>query len=108
MAALAWSTFPDRESANSIVAIVLEERLIACANLLPAVDAVFEWQGKVERSVEIGVLFKTKAETLDVLIERLGELHPYELPAIIGWTCQASHPETLAWLSNLVPPPLKA
>ena len=102
--ALAYAPFPDRESAREIAGTLLAEKLIACANILGTVEAVFEWQGEQASEEELGVLFKTDVAALDRLVARLGELHPYETPAILGWVCDAGHPATLAWLGETVRP----
>lgn len=101
-AALVWCPFSDPESARSIAKILLEEKLIACANILPRIESVFEWQGKTSSEVETAILLKTSADLLDKLIKRLGECHPYDTPAIVGWRCDAAHPQTLEWLAGIV------
>jgi len=100
-AALAWCPFPDRESARTIANQLLDEKLIVCANILGEIESVFEWDGERGNGVESGVLFKTYGDLLDPLVLRLGELHPYEMPAIIGWQCDTAHPETMAWITQL-------
>ncbi len=99
-AALAYAPFADRESAREIAARLLEEKLITCANIMPGIESVFEWQGSCSSEVEVGVLFKTTAAQLDTLVARLGELHPYDTPAILGWHCDAAYPATLEWLAQ--------
>jgi len=100
-AALVWCPFPDQGSAGAAAAALLDERLIACANLLPGMVSHFAWEGKRETSREVGVLFKTNARLLDRAVARLAELHPYEEPAILGWRCDVAPPGTLAWLGAL-------
>ncbi|MHA7820655.1 MAG: divalent-cation tolerance protein CutA [Erythrobacter sp.] len=98
-AALTWCPFPDRESARSVAATLLGEKLIACANILADVESVYEWDGAVSNGEEVAVLFKTTESCLDDLVVRLGECHPYDTPAIIGWVCDVAHSETLQWLA---------
>ena len=100
-AALVWCPFPDKDTAKQVATQLLEMKLIACANILGPADAVFEWGGKVNTATEFPVVFKTTASVLDALIEQLGEIHPYDVPAIMGWHCDAGHPETLNWLQDL-------
>ena len=102
--ALIWSPFADPESAETAASRLLDEGLIACANLLPAVRSLYVWQGERGEGAECGALFKTDAALLDAAIARLAQLHPYETPAITGWRCDAAAPATLAWLGALVPP----
>jgi periplasmic divalent cation tolerance protein len=80
---------------------LLDEKLIACANLLAEVESIFEWDGQRGTEAEIGVLLKTDQSILDQAVERLGALHPYDTPAILGWKCDAAHGTTQAWLRAL-------
>ncbi len=99
-AALIWCPFPDRESARRIAGQLLADGLIACANILGDMESLFIWEGKAASAQEVGVLFKTTCDKLTAAIARLGTLHPYETPAIIGWDADAAHPLTLQWLSG--------
>lgn len=104
-AALVWCPFPDAASARLAASQLLGERLIACANILPAVESLFEWDGAIHSADEAAGLFKTTAAQLDRVVERLGELHPYDTPAILGWRCDAAHALTLNWLGEIVANP---
>lgn len=99
--ALVWCPFPDAASAEAAAGVLLDEGLIACANLLPAVKSLYAWQGERQAGDEVGVLFKTNSARLDAVVARLGELHPYDEPAILGWHCDAAAPGTAAWLAGL-------
>lgn len=100
-AALVWCPFPDREAARSISETLLKEHLIGCANILGDIESIFEWNGERGHGEEVAVLFKTNTDLLDRAVERLGELHPYDTPAVTGWRCDAAHPATTAWLGAL-------
>lgn len=102
-AALIWSPFADQASAEAAAATLLDEGLIACANILPAVRSLYIWQGERGEGHECGVLFKTNAKLLDAAVARLADIHPYDTPAISGWQCDAAAPATLAWLGALIP-----
>ncbi|HUQ13826.1 MAG TPA: divalent-cation tolerance protein CutA [Novosphingobium sp.] len=99
-AALIWCPFPDETAVEDAVAILIDEGLIACANLVP-MRSLYVWQGKREEAREIGVLFKTRVDLVDRALERLVALHPYEAPAALAWRCDAAAPATLAWLGAL-------
>ena len=101
MSALIYCPFPDRQTAREASAALLGEKLIACSNLMGPIESQFIWEGKVQSAEEISVLFKTDGEFLSQAIKRLGELHPYDTPAIIGWRCDAAHPATAAWLGSI-------
>lgn len=101
-AALVWCPFPDTESARAAADTLLDDALIACANILGAIESRFVWEGARATGSEVGVLFKTTAERLEDVVERLGELHPYDTPAIMGWFVDETHPATLGWLMSTV------
>lgn len=99
--ALVWCPFPDDESATQAANALLSESLIACANVLPPMRSLYVWRSESGSESEVGVLFKTNAALLSKVIERLGALHPYDEPAILGWHCDAAAPATAAWLGAL-------
>lgn len=100
--ALVWCPYPDAEAARAAADALLDEGLIACANILGSIESRFVWDGARASGSEVGVLFKTTAGALEAVVERLGELHPYETPAIMGWQVDEAHPATLAWLMGSV------
>ncbi|HEY6870151.1 MAG TPA: divalent cation tolerance protein CutA [Novosphingobium sp.] len=99
--ALIWCPFPDAASAEAAADALLDAGLIACANILPAMRSLYVWQGERHADAEVGVLFKTNAALLDRAVARLGTVHPYDEPAILGWCCDAAAPGTVAWLAGL-------
>lgn len=103
MSAMIYAPFPDRDCARAAASQMLEEQLIACANILGEVESLFVWDGKLDSAAEIGVLFKTDKTILDRATKRLGELHPYDTPAILGWHCDSAAPATTNWLAMLQP-----
>ena len=100
-AALIWSPFESEDAAASAASQLLDEGLIACANILPGVRSLYVWQGERGEARECGALFKTDSELLDKAIARLAAIHPYETPAIAGWRADATAPATAAWLEEL-------
>lgn len=99
-AALIYTPLPDAQTARAIAGTLLDEGLVACANILGPVESVFQWNGEIETATESAVLFKTTQDVMDRAIERLGALHPYETPAIVATICDAAHPGTLEWLAQ--------
>lgn len=98
MSALVWSTFADETDAERAANTLLDEGLIACANLFPGVRSIYRWNCERGEGREVGALFKTDARMLDRAVARLSELHPYDTPAIVGWHVDAAAPETAEWL----------
>lgn len=100
--ALIWCPFGSEDDAVRIVGQLLDEGLVACANILPGMRSLYVWQGERGDSRECGVLFKTDAALLDKAIARLAAIHPYDTPAVTGWRADAAAPATAAWLGSLV------
>lgn len=100
--ALIWCPFASEEDAAEIANHLLDERLVACANILPPMRSLFAWNGKRGDERENGVIFKTDAALLDRAVERLAALHPYDEPAVIGWRADAAPPGARAWLAALL------
>ncbi len=101
-AVVVWCPFPGRDCAKAIAEELLKERLIACANIINDVESIFEWDGNAGSAKEVVVLFKTAGSCHDQMVSRLGELHPYDTPAIVGWNCSIVHPDTASWLSSVL------
>lgn len=100
MTALVWCPFPDRAAAERAAQTLLDERVVACANLVEGVTALFLWQGERGAGEECGALFKTDAARLDQAVERIAQLHPYDTPAVLGWRCHAAPAATRGWLAR--------
>jgi periplasmic divalent cation tolerance protein len=102
VSALIWCPFADEASAVAAADRLLDEGLVACANILPAMRSLHVWRGERGESREVGVLFKTDAALLDRATARLAEIHPYDTPAVLGWRADTAAPATRAWLRALV------
>jgi periplasmic divalent cation tolerance protein len=92
------TTAPSADVADRIGTTLVEERLAACANVVPGVSSVFRWKGEVSREAEVLVLLKTTAARLGALRRRLVELHPYEVPEVIALDIREGHAPYLDWV----------
>jgi len=104
MAALIWCPFPERAAAEKVAGQLLDEKLIACANLIDGVTSLYVWNGERGAGEECGALFKTDAAVLARAVARLEQLHPYDAPAVMGWRCEASGSATADWLASETAP----
>jgi len=102
VSALIWCPFADEESAALAANQLLDEGLIACANILAPMRSLYTWQGERSEAVEVGVLFKTDASLLDRATARLAEIHPHDTPAVLGWRTGTAAKPTAEWLRSLV------
>jgi periplasmic divalent cation tolerance protein len=84
--------------ARTIGARLVEERLAACANIIPQVASVFHWQGKVCRSRESLMVLKTQRSCFGRLVKRVQSLHSYTVPEIIALPIVLGSKEYLRWI----------
>ena len=80
-----YAVFANAEEAERIGRTVIEERLAACINILPAVRSIYRWQGAIEGAEEVAAVFKTSNAKADALITRIAGLHSYDVPCIASW-----------------------
>ena len=101
---LVFTTFEREEDAARVVRALIEERLIACGNLLPGARSLYRWKGEIADAREIVVLMKTRKQDWAALVSRLHELHPYETPECIAVRVASGAPKYLAWLEAALEP----
>jgi len=101
---LAFSTFGSEEEAARVVRTLVEERLIACGNLIPGARSLYRWQGKLYDEREVVAIMKTRKQDWAALLSRLHELHSYDTPELIAVRIAAGAPRYLAWLEAALAP----
>jgi periplasmic divalent cation tolerance protein len=92
-----------RLEADRIANAVLEARLAACVNVVPAAS-VYRWKGKVERAEELLLLIKTRRPLFDKLRAMLERIHPYELPEVIALPIADGLGAYLDWIEKETTP----
>ena len=93
-------TTPNKKEAENIIHQLLEERLIACANIVDSVSSFFLWKHKIEQENETLVVMKSSEKLFRKLIEKIQELHSYETPEILALPIVAGSQSYLEWLKN--------
>lgn len=101
---LVVSTFPDPEVAARAVRVMVEERLIACGNLLPGARSIYRWEGQIQDQTETVVLMKTRKQDWPAMMSRLHELHPYQTPECVALRIASGAPKYMAWLEEALEP----
>jgi periplasmic divalent cation tolerance protein len=95
---LVLTNCPDEEVANTIALAVVEARLAACVNILPRVQSIYRWQGRVESATEIPLIIKSTATSYPALEALIRERHPYDVPEIIALPVTQGLPAYLNWV----------
>jgi len=93
-------TAGSEEEARKIARHLVEQRLAACVNIVPRIESIYRWQGKVESSKEWLLLIKTTAERFPAVCDAVRELHSYELPECIALAIEDGSSEYLRWLAD--------
>lgn len=97
---IALSTCPSQDIAQKIAQSLVEKHLVACVNIVPNVQSVYRWQGEVQSDNEVLMVMKTTRYQFDALQNSLTELHPYELPELIGVSVSAGLNAYLEWVQK--------
>jgi len=97
---LALSTFPDAETARRISNELVAQKFVACGNILPSVESIYTWKGKIEKADETLVFFKLSEDRQTAFQEKLRSLHPYDVPEIIFVPISSGLPDYLRWVAD--------
>ncbi len=104
-ARIVLTTAANPDEAALLAGTLVEERLAACATLIPGVQSIYHWEGQIETSAETLLLLKTAAEQLPALEARLHELHSYQIPEFLVLDVATGSRGYLEWLqANLRKP----
>jgi len=102
--ALVLTTVAEPAQALRLAHVLLEERLCGCVSIVPAVQSVYRWKGRIEDQGELLLLIKTTRLRLKGLTARLQQLHPYEVPEVMALEPSRVGPAYARWLSDSVEP----
>ena len=100
MHVVVFVTAKNTREANKISRKLLEEKLIACANVVQGVRSFFWWQGKIDAAQEVLLVLKTKRHLFKKLIETVKSVHSYDVPEIIALPIIEGDGDYLRWLDD--------
>ncbi len=98
--AFVYITTRDREEAARIARVLLQERLVACVNVLGEVDSYFSWQGHVQNEGEVVCFAKTRETLVPEVTETVQNIHSYSCPCVVALPIAGGNPEFLAWIED--------
>lgn len=101
---LVLTTCPDQATARAMALALVEARLAACVNIVPALTSIYRWKGEIEEGTELLLLVKTTSERYREVEECIRSRHPYELAEIIATPLAAGLPAYLEWIAGSVAP----
>jgi periplasmic divalent cation tolerance protein len=97
-AVFVYVTTPSTGEAKKIAEAVVADRLAACANIIPGMQSIYHWEGKIEQAEETVIILKTRQALFQAVERRVKELHSYSTPCIVALPVEAAEPEYLNWL----------
>jgi periplasmic divalent cation tolerance protein len=95
-------TVPESFDAGAMARTLVEERLAACVNVLPAMTSVYRWEDQVEEATERQIVIKTARDSVSLLQERVHDLHPYDVPEFLVIDVAGGADRYLSWLRDAV------
>jgi len=93
-------TSGSEEEAKRLGRILTEEKLAACVNIIPGVESLYWWKGKIESSKEWMLVVKTQAKMVKEVVKRVKEIHSYEVPEVIALPIVEGNRDYLQWISD--------
>ncbi|MDD1711192.1 MAG: divalent-cation tolerance protein CutA [Methanoregulaceae archaeon] len=95
-------TTADKEEAQRISQILLENKKAVCINIIPNVNSSYWWEGKIEKEKEYLLIVKTTGTKFDELVKLVKECHSYKVPEIIAIPMIAGNPDYLDWIDETI------
>ncbi|MBS0621421.1 MAG: divalent-cation tolerance protein CutA [Verrucomicrobia bacterium] len=90
------------EEARAIASYLVESQVIACASIIPQVESIFHWEGKIQSAAEVKVFLKTKIQRFEELRNIILEKCSYEVPEILALPVVAGNKSYLEWIDKSV------
>ena len=95
-------TAPNEEEASRLATTLVEERLAACVNIIPAITSIYSWQGNVTRDSEALLIIKSSESRYSELEQRIKDQHSYTTPEVIALKIERGSDAYLQWLRESV------
>lgn len=93
-----YVTTPNKSTAKKIAKTLIQEKLIACANILPGMNSIYRWQGKIEQAHECILILKSHKKMTTKITQRVKQLHPYQVPCVLSFSVASGNADYLQWL----------
>ena len=100
-----YVTVSSQAEADKIARALVEERLVACVNILPGMRSIYRWadeggESRIDSADEIVLIAKTRIVLFEKVQERILALHSYQCPCIVGLPVAAASPAFATWLAS--------
>ena len=89
-ASLLYMTAGGHAEAETIARALVEERLVACANVLGEIGSIYWWEGEVKSEAEVAFIIKTRSSLVQQVVARVTEMHAYSCPCVVALPIEAA------------------
>lgn len=93
-----YVTAANRQEAQIIARTLVEERLVACANILGDIESFYRWEGAVQNDAEVALILKTRSVKVNAVTQRIKALHSYDCPCVVALDIQGGNPAFIDWI----------
>lgn len=100
MVSVVYITIDNMQDARKIATRLVEEQIVACVNIIPKIESIYRWKGKIENEEEIILIAKTSDQNVKKTIHRIKELHSYEVPDIVVLPVVGGLKDYLDYITN--------
>lgn len=99
---LILSTAGTADEAGKIAEKLVQDRLVACVNILPGIQSIYRWKDEVQKEQEVLMIMKTTQQRFDEVQRAIRSMHSYEVPEIISFPLEHGSHDYLKWIENTV------
>lgn len=103
-AVLLYMTVSSDDEGRRIGRALVEEKLVACVNVMAPMASLFSWEGEVQEDGEVPVVAKTRRDLVGRVVERVQALHSYDVPCVVALPITAGNAAFISWIGETVLP----
>jgi len=99
---IVYATFKDKKEAMDISRVLIEDRLIACSNIIDGAMSVYRWNGETVTDTEAVAVMKSRTGLFGEILKKIKELHSYEIPSVSMVELKDLNPAFGDWIAESV------
>ena len=88
------------EEALMIGENLIRNKYCACVNIIPEMESIYQWEGKIIKEKEVVLLLKTIQVDFNKIRDKIKELHSYEVPCVFSFSAENINKEYLNWMKE--------
>lgn len=89
--AILYTTINTSQEAEILADLAITSKLSVCVNIIAGGKSIYLWNGRIEQSEEYYMVFKTTIDLIEELKDIITQNHPYDVPVILKWECEANN-----------------